>query len=94
MLVADLACCHCSVRDMDINHVQNNVFKNDCVLLSCHVLCPVECKATVGLCPVECMATVGLCPVGCIATVDRSEVFPASLVASLGKFGADCLTLR
>lgn len=83
MLVADLACCHCSVRDMDINHVQNNVFKNDCVLLSCHVLCPVECIATVGLCPVE-----------CIATVDRSEVFPASLVASLGKFGADCLTLR
>lgn len=83
MLVADLACCHCSVRDMDINHVQNNVFKNDCVLLSCHVLCPDECIATVGLCPVE-----------CIATVDRSEVFPASLVASLGKFGADCLTLR
>lgn len=72
MLVADFACCHCSVHDMDINHVQNNVFKNDYVLLSCHVLCPVEC----------------------IATVDRSEAFPASLVASLGKFGADCLTVK
>lgn len=68
---------------MDINHVQNNVFKNDYVLLSSHVLCPVECIATVDLCPVE-----------CIATVDRSEAFPASLVASLGKFGADYLTLR
>ena len=48
-------------------------------------------------CPVsgcECRATVDLCPVECIATADRSEALPASLVASLGKFGADCLTLR